>query len=51
MGLNTWVILHDILSSADFFITKTSMAPSAFNSLGPDKVRHLVRPDIGSNCL
>ena len=49
-----WVILHTILSSADFStILKNSFnnAISVSTSLDPDQARRFVGPDLGSNCL
>ena len=51
------VILHALLTSADFFSNSTVLKSSFMNtirvpkSLDPDKARHFVGPDLGANCL
>ena len=51
-----WVILHALLSSADFF--KSAFLKNSFtntigvsNSLEPDQARQYVGPDLGPDCL
>ena len=42
-----WVILHALLSSADFYQNQLRVS----NKLNPGQARHFVGPDLDSNCL
>ena len=53
-----WVIFHDFLSSADFYIQNLSFRKISFrntirvsNRLDPDQAQRNVGPDLGPNCL